>query len=355
MGDANVYFHLKPIAELPHVDKLWIVRPLPPIVRGTIDKTEYREIRGPMVGVRLWRMYKEAVRIGKRPEVRLFVSFFAFPYGLVALVAGWRTGKPVHLGFVGSDWYRYCASWFGPLLDLLFRHASFFTVTGYRMKQEMVARGYPADRIHYLPHAIDLDEYRWTPPAQRKYDALFVGHLIPLKRVDLILDAVAEARARLPSLRVAIVGDGPLRATLEATTRQLGLQETVEFLGRLANPAPVFSDTRTVIIASDTEGYPFVLVEGQAACAVPISTDVGTISDYVSNGVTGLLVPKGDAAALAQALSSLLTDHALYQRIHDNLKAERAHLGFHSVTARWGQWIASASPNPGPTPLQQAE
>lgn len=340
MGEANVYFHLKPIAMSPKVSLLRVIRPFPPIQRGTIEKSIYYEVHGRTIFQRLWRIYRQAVRLGMHPEVKLFVSFFAFPYGLIALLAGLRTGKPVHIGFVGSDWYRYCRAWYGRLLDFFFRRAKLLTVTGTKMKQEMVARHYSPQNIFHLPHAIDVEEYVVTSPDKRKYDCIFVGHLVPLKRVDLIISAINLVKKIHTHVSLCIVGDGPLRLTLEAQVLKMGLQHNIFFAGFQPRPAKWFSEARIVIIASDREGLPFALVEGMAAGAVPVCTDVGTIPNFIDNEKTGLLVPPGDTKALAASTIRLMEDKQLYSRMQSAVLAKREEFRFENVATMWSKWIS---------------
>lgn len=339
MDEPNVYFHLKPISMSRKVSFLRIVRPLPPIKRGIIEKSVYHEIRGKTILQRLWRVYRKAARLGMRPEVKAFVSFYAFPYGLIAFLAGIRTGKPVHIGFVGCDWYRNCHAWYGRLLDLFFKKAKLLTVTGPKMKEKMVARHYPAERIFHLPHAIDVEAYVDKPPEKRKYDSIFVGHLIPLKRVDLIISAIDLVKKTHSHVSLCIVGDGPLRSVLESQVLKLGLEKNVSFVGFQPQPAKWFCDARILVIASDREGFPFAFVEGMAAGAVPVSTNVGTIADSIDNGITGLLVPPGDSKALAESILRLMGEEQLYNRMRTAVLAKREEFRFENVSRMWSKWI----------------
>ncbi len=341
MGDANAYYHLKPIASGEVLDKLWVIRPSPPSKRGLLEKSEYRETRGTNIVQSLIRTYREAVRIGRREQVRAFVSFFAVPYGLIAILAGWRTGKPVHIGFVGSDWYRICQGWYGWLLDKFLQRATLLTVTGPLMREELAARGYDSERISVLPHAIDLGEYHDIRPEERRYDCLFVGALIPRKRVDLILLALAEVKKQFPKVTLCIVGDGPLRGRLESQVQELGLSSNVTFMGYQDNPSRCFEDARIAVIASDMEGLPFALVEAMAAGTIPICTSVGTIADFVEHGETALTFPAGNAAKMAEAISWLLGNPNAYQHIRQNVIAKRSELGFDDAIDFWMRWLAT--------------
>lgn len=339
MGHANAYYHLKPVAMSGLVDHLHIVRPLPPLLPGAIDHSTYHEIRGNSIISRLAKVFFSSLSLGMRHEVKGFISFYSFPYGLIACLAGFLTGKPVHIGFVGSDWYGHGHAWYGRILNQVFRRAAMTTVTGPKMKVEMVERRFPAGKIFHLPHAIDLCKYRDIPPESRAYDCVFVGHLIPTKQVDVIISAINEVKKVKPDVRLAIVGDGPMRSNLESQVLSLGLKDNVSFTGYQQDPSSFFCNSRIVVIASYREGFPFTLVEGMAAGAVPVTTPVGTIPDSVAHRKNGLLFPVGDVRGLADCIIELLTDDGLYRSLRSEVLKEHREYSFEHVSDLWTGWI----------------
>ena len=180
---------------------------------------------------------------------------------------------------------------------------------------------------------------------------LFVGHLVPVKALDVLLQAWSRL-LQDPSVgahvRLVLIGEGTERDTLEQQARDLGIADRVAFLG--PKPQPEVADwiaaADTLTLPSHNEGSPNVIVEALASGTPVVASRVGGVPDLVDDGVNGLLVPAGDAehlaAALAQALgrrweparvaSSIahLTWPALGRRNHDVLAAvatETAHAG----------------------------
>jgi glycosyltransferase involved in cell wall biosynthesis len=339
MGDANAYYHLKPLATALPVRALWVLRPNGPVKRAPIPNTHFRPIPGRTILSKLLAIYRAAVDLGRRKDVIAFASFFAVPYGVIALLAGIRTGKPVHIGFVGSDWTRIGAGPFGKLLDKVLRRADLITVTGSSVKAEMIARGYSEARIVCLRHAVDVDSYDLVPTPDRAYDVLFVGLLLPVKRVDLVMDAVSAVQKSLANVRACIVGDGPLYRDLLDLRDRLGLARNVDFVGYQDDPSPYFSKARIIVIASEREGFPFALVEGICAGAVPVATGVGAIPEFVTHDVNGIIVPPGDPAAIADAVSALLEDPIRYDRLKRGAMELRAQFRMERVTADWENWL----------------
>jgi len=180
---------------------------------------------------------------------------------------------------------------------------------------------------------------------------LFVGHLVPVKALDVLLRAWALL-LRFPSvgahLRLVLIGEGTERDTLEQQARELGITDRVAFLGPKLQPlvADWIAAADLLTLPSHAEGSPNVVVEALASGTPVVASRVGGVPDLVDDGVNGLLVPAGDAAALADALAAALgrrwdaarisasiahlTWPALGRRNHDVLAAvatETAHAG----------------------------
>lgn len=138
-----------------------------------------------------------------------------------------------------------------------------------------------------------------------------VARYSSLKRLDLMLDAFSQVPADGARVRLELIGDGPLRAQLEAQVRVLGLADRVCLHGFEAMPERLYPAFDIVALASDREGLPNVLLEaGAAGCAI-VSTAAGGAPEIVIDGRTGLLVPVNDADALTTALARLVGNPAL--------------------------------------------
>ena len=138
-----------------------------------------------------------------------------------------------------------------------------------------------------------------------------------IKQPGLLLAAFAKIAERHPRLTLAWVGDGAGKAALAADVRTTGLADRVLLPGSAKHDdVPTWlAAADIVVLGSSSEGLPNSLVEA-AACARPIvATSVGGIPEVVSDGQTGLLVPKGDAGALAAAIGRLLDDPDLARQM----------------------------------------
>jgi glycosyltransferase involved in cell wall biosynthesis len=175
--------------------------------------------------------------------------------------------------------------------------------------------GVPRERIHVLPNAVpaarcpvptaaDRAEARrrFGLPAEAPVVAV-VGALAPEKRVG---DAIA-AVATLPEAHLLVAGDGPERRDLEGRAAAEAPGRVV-FVGTLPGPAAALAAADVVALPSRTEGMPGVLIEAGLSGVPAVATDVGGVGEIVVDGETGVLVPPGDAAALAAGLRRALAD-----------------------------------------------
>jgi glycosyltransferase involved in cell wall biosynthesis len=179
------------------------------------------------------------------------------------------------------------------------------------------ALGVPARRLHVLTNVIDLAELdrALDGSAPRAVSSpptlLLLCRLYPVKRVDRFLRVVELVRRRVPDLRALIVGDGSERAALEATAVNLGLLPgTVEFLGRRDDVASVLTASDVLVVTSDHEGFPNVILEAMAAGLPVVTTPAGDAARIVEEGATGHVVGFEDIEAMADRLVQLLADPA---------------------------------------------
>lgn len=178
--------------------------------------------------------------------------------------------------------------------------------------------GVPEDRIRLVFHGVDPE--KWPPPdpqgriaARRELSlppdapvAVCVARLDWVKAHEVLLAAVAEARRTVPELRVLLVGSGPEDAALKRLADRLALGETVRFLGHV-DPRPSLAAADVFVLTSIKESFGFAPVEAMLSGLPVIRTASQGARDQIDDGVTGRVVPVGDARAVAGALVDLAT------------------------------------------------
>ena len=151
-------------------------------------------------------------------------------------------------------------------------------------------------------------------PKPRVSDGPVVGTIARLaseKGLDVLLRALSE----LPGVSCVLVGDGPERGRLEAEATQLGVADRVTFAGWSAEPGAYLPSFDVFVLSSTHEGFPLSVLEAMGSGLPVVATDVGSVREAVMDGETGLVVPPGDAEALAGALRRLILDAELRDRM----------------------------------------
>jgi glycosyltransferase involved in cell wall biosynthesis len=143
-----------------------------------------------------------------------------------------------------------------------------------------------------------------------------------VKGHDIFIDAIARLKSKVPGLRARCAGEGRLLERLRWQLKPAGLEGVVEFPGRVADKWLFMAGCRVGVVSSlGSEAVSRAALEWMAQGRAVIATKVGGLPDIVDDGVTGLLVPPGDPAALAEALSSLLLDPQKAQAFGRNARA----------------------------------
>lgn len=166
-------------------------------------------------------------------------------------------------------------------------------------------------------------------------DAVVIGTVAVFrkqKRLDLWLTAASSVLRAQPTARFILVGDGPLRAEVEAQIQELGLSEKVLLPGLQADVIPYLTAMDIYLMSSDFEGVPIALLEAMAMELPPVVTDAGGIPEVIERDVSGFVLPRGDAGGLAAALIQLIADGPERRAAYG--KSARARVAAEFSTAR---------------------
>jgi glycosyltransferase involved in cell wall biosynthesis len=182
-------------------------------------------------------------------------------------------------------------------------------------REELLGLGFRPERVTAVNNGVDE---LFQPGGERAAvpTVVSVGRLAPVKRQDELIHAAAKAKARVPDLRLIIVGEGPLMPTLEDCIRQHDAAEWITLAGRMtqAELVGLYRSAWLVASASLAEGWGLTLTEA-AACGTPaVASDVSGHRSSVINGVTGVLAPLD---ALGDAMADVLLDHGRRDALAD--------------------------------------
>ena len=188
------------------------------------------------------------------------------------------------------------------------------------VRQAMVGLGFPPDRMTVIPNGIGLDAFAAAQAQdfmQREQAVVMVARFAPQKDHPTLVRALAllADRGFEPPLRLAGAGNATRLREVEQLVVSSGLASQVGFLGQQSDVPALLMRHRICVLATHWEGMPLALVEGMAAGCACIASDVVGVHELIEHGVTGLLVPEGDAPALADAIERLLREPALAERL----------------------------------------
>jgi len=222
----------------------------------------------------------------------------------------WRTGRKGLKGSYAID--RMVARFVDQYVAVSLANARYLTEE----------KGIPAAKIRTIHFGSDLSRFDPGKPATAvlrcslgfaESDVVLavIGRLEPQKGHAVLLEALQKVRAAVPNVRLACIGEGRLRNELETRTRDLGLGNAVRFVGFQKNIPEWLAMADISVLPSFFEGLPLTAIESSAAGRPVIGTAVDGTPEVVLDGRTGILVPPGDAGALARAIRELSCDPAL--------------------------------------------
>jgi glycosyltransferase involved in cell wall biosynthesis len=165
--------------------------------------------------------------------------------------------------------------------------------------------------------------------------AVMVGSLSAAKDPATFLRAIAVARREVPALHALLVGDGPLRQSLEDEIAQLGLGDAVHLTGFRTDPEALEAAASVVVLTSKSlEGTPGVLLDALVLGKPIVATDVGGVSEVVEDGISGLLAPVGNADVIGAAIARVLRDAPLASRLSAGARARAPMFSIENTVTR---------------------
>lgn len=266
-----------------------------------------------------------------RRHLRQFDLVFVSLLKHDAAAAIWAVGKhrPVVLIAEGSGSTGDCAwqqeAFLGRWIRRVCYRADAVIAPSREIEAELWQAGYPRDRVHFLPHGVDLPPPR-TPELQRTARqalatanplmrateeerlAVFVGRLHPGKGLAELIDAWPQVLAQHPRSKLWLVGDGPMEDELRRRVNQLGLSHYVVLAGRFDDVREVLAAADLFVFPSHQEGMSLALLEAMAAGLPIVASDIPGNRAILEAEQEAVFVPVGDADALAAGIGRVLSE-----------------------------------------------
>jgi glycosyltransferase involved in cell wall biosynthesis len=187
-----------------------------------------------------------------------------------------------------------------------YRAAHRIVANSHAAARQLVSDGVPQEKIIVIANGIDPSVFptrRYSPSPRR---IAMVACLRPGKRIDVLIAAAPRILERHPDAEFLIVGDGPCRDQLTTLARTTAVADHFRFVGHRDDVPALLANSDVFVLPSESEAFPNAILEAMAAGLPVVAASVGGIPELVADGVTGRLVPPGNADALAGALIELL-------------------------------------------------
>lgn len=241
----------------------------------------------------------------------LIDAHYFYPDGVAATLLGRRFSRPVVITARGSDINviaRYRLP--GKLIRWAARQAADIIAVSEGLADTMGERGIDRQRVQVLRNGVDLEMFRPVDQAECRRQPgvdplvlLSVGNLVSLKGHDLIIRALQS----LPDFRLVIVGTGPEENNLRELVKELNLAGRVKFQGGVEHEkmSEIYGAADALVLASESEGWPNVLLEAMACGTPVVATEVSGVGEAVSSSAAGVICAERAPDAIVQAINAL--------------------------------------------------
>ena len=194
---------------------------------------------------------------------------------------------------------------YGFLVKLSWKKGDKLIAISREIYNDLINSGVHKEKITYIPNSVDTEYY--TPFISKRWDfpinILFVGRLSEEKGVNILLHAMMQVVGKgFNDLSLTIAGDGPLREELEEKVNDLAITKYVRFVGSINNVIQYYHNSHVLVIPSNWEGLPLVLLEGMACGLAIVASNLGGNQEGIEDGINGLLFSPGQVTELSSKI-----------------------------------------------------
>lgn len=246
--------------------------------------------------------------------------------GISTGISGYWAKKFLKIPYIvygrGSDVYL---NWsFKKLISkMVFENAGAVLVLINDMKDCL--KKYNIKEVFVIGNGIDYEKFSKHQKQKNgflSHKIIFVGNLKPVKGLNYLIEAISVVKNKFSDVELIIAGDGPEKKNLQELSKNLNLQNSIKFLGRIENEkvAEYMSVADLFVLPSLSEGFPMVLLEAMAVGLPIVATEIRGVPEIVKNGESGFLAEPKNSHNLAQKIIFMLENKELMQKISEHNK-----------------------------------
>nr|MBU1328628.1 heparinase II/III family protein [Candidatus Omnitrophota bacterium] len=264
--------------------------------------------------------------IFKRPD--LLMGYSLVPHGITVVLIGRMLGIPSCVNIIGgsfgiegggfgitnSNLLKKIAIKNSLLERILLKIAdgcNFFIVTGTSTRNFLISKGIDKKKINILSAVADIKRF-FQDCSKKQYDLITIAELIPRKRINVFLEIIAALVKKNFKIKALVLGNGILNDYLRRLSKQMGLQEVVQFLGFASEVEEYLHASKIFLFPTEKEGLSLAMLEAMACGVVPVVSNVDDLNDAVKDNINGRLIDKDDIDGFVSAVSELLNDPEKY-------------------------------------------
>lgn len=325
LGDKTLLSKLAPLSKVDTIENIHLVRRYPLKLEKVLCHCPSGLLQKNMIASELYRVFTIVyLCLFKNIDIIMGIQFVM--HGVYAAIAGILFRKPVIQNMIESEKKVY-RNW---LFRTSIRRADIIITRGNKTKKFLVEHGFDWAKIVYVPNVFDFDRIPLPENRDKIYDLIYVGSFTPSKRIDILLDSIKLVKQKygLETIRVVVLGEGPLKKKIIAYRDNYDLKKNIIFAGFQKDVSLYLNKSKIFIMTSEYEGLPMAMIEAMS-CGLPcIMPDVGNITTVAIHNYNSLIVPPCDADAFAESIYKLMIDKDLYERLSRNalkIREEKRH------------------------------
>lgn len=337
LSDSSLNCILEPLIQLSYVDHVYVLRDtIGNIISKKITYTVDQNLNAKNKFRHLSKL-KKGIDICKKQKIDFIIGVLLYPHGYIGRLISFFTGLPyIHVTIAGHREFWVMGKFIERINFLLFRKSHVITVTGTNTNKYLTLKGYDPKKIVILPNVIRMEKYD-DHDRERNYDIISISRFDKNKNISLLLKAIAKLSKSL-TMNAIIAGDGPEFNNLVNEAKILGIEKNIQFPGWIDEQGKndIYNSAQIFVLCSKGEGFPLSLLEAMACGCVPVVTDVGDISDAVSNDLNGYVIKDyNDENELASILEFLINNPEKIKKLSTKAKEVKTRYSFENVVEIW--------------------